>query len=388
MDDFLKQFTKRMKNIAMYSLLVKNTSGKIIWKKAGFHDFDEQINIVYSILLYIMEQSLKETPCTMDHISNFMDSLNSNYFKKEMSLSDIRELCEYIVSVILSNEGLPMYFKGYSYENSEYEDIHVSYIANKIIYVNNDTVKRTSYFLTDDGYNLLLSTLEIESNMKLSIHEMIFELHLEKSSYDHAIEDIKNIFNLLRIQFQKINQDIDKIKRNALNYSVEDYKTLMIENLETIANTKDKFERYRKVVLSRVSDLEEQHINIQKLDEQGIENLEYLREINEYLDKVIGEHQKILKRHFELKALYSSELEQLSKMSLIRRFDLRTKIYDEVLYDANKIMNIDDILHGIFIDTPDKTFSILKAFEDQNRIRKRNVEEESEIIEFNFEEYE
>ena len=36
-----------------------------------------------------------------------------------------------------------------------------------------------SYYLTDDGYNLLLSTLEIEDNMKFNIHEIIFRLHLE-----------------------------------------------------------------------------------------------------------------------------------------------------------------------------------------------------------------
>lgn len=68
--------------------------------------------------------------------------------------------------------------------------MNISYVSNEIVYLDSD-VKRTSYRLTEDGYNLLLSTLEIENNMKLTIHEMIFKMHLEKQSYDKAVDEIK-----------------------------------------------------------------------------------------------------------------------------------------------------------------------------------------------------
>ena len=32
-------------------------------------------------------------------------------------------------------------------------------------------------------------------------------MHLEKQSYDKAVDEIKNVFNLLRIQLQKIQED-------------------------------------------------------------------------------------------------------------------------------------------------------------------------------------
>ena len=31
---------------------------------------------------------------------------------------------------------------------------------------------------------------------------MIFKMHLEKQSYDKAVDEIKSVFNLLRIQLQ------------------------------------------------------------------------------------------------------------------------------------------------------------------------------------------
>ena len=171
--------------------------------------------------------------------------------------------------------------------------------------------------------------------MKLSIHEMIFQMHLEKQSYDKAVDEIKNVFNLMRIQLQKIQEAMGKIRRNALNYSVRDYEEILQEDLETIQDTKAKFQRYRQMVKSRVKELEEENINVRKLSSQEEEKLDNLRVIDTYLNRTIDEHQKILGSHFDLKALYTRELEQLSRMSLIRRFSLRTGLYDRILEHAD-----------------------------------------------------
>ena len=216
-------------------------------------------------------------------------------------------------------KAVPCILYGYDFEENDYHVMHISYVANRIVYLDQE-VRRTSYYLTDDGYNLILSTLEIENNMKLTIHEMIFQMHLEKQSYDKAVDEIKNVFNLMRIQLQKIQEAMGKIRRNALNYSVKDYEEILLENLDTISDTKEKFQKYRELVRSRVKKLEEENINVRRLGEKEEENLENLRIIESYLNRTIDEHQKILSSHFDLKALYTRELEALSQMSLIRRF--------------------------------------------------------------------
>ena len=65
-----------------------------------------------------------------------------------------------------------------------------------------------------------------------------------KSSEDKAVDEIKNVFNLMRIQLQKIQEAMGKIRRNALNYSVKDYEEILLENLDTISDTKEKFQKY------------------------------------------------------------------------------------------------------------------------------------------------
>lgn len=384
--EFLKQFSKRMKHVGMYALLLQNSLAKQTWKQYGFMKTDEQINMIFAVMLYIMEQSLREESCTMDDIGAYIDNINSGFFQKNMSYDDCKKLGDFIVNIILSNEGKAMYFEGYDFEDRTYRNMNISYIANRIIYVG-EGVKRTSYYLTEDGYNLMLSTLEIENNMKLTIHEMIFKLHLEKQSYDKAVDEIKNVFNFMRIQLQKIEEAMLRVRRNALSYSVADYEELMLENMATIGDTKEKFMGYREMVKQRALELEQQNINIRKLDEKEEENLENLHIIEGYLNRTIDEHQKILNLHFDLKLLYDRELQALAQMSLIQRFSIRTELYDKVLENPQALENLDIFIRPLFHQEIPKIYNLNKAMELQRPIRKKQEEDTGELLDFDEEEW-
>ena len=384
--EFLKNFPKRMKNVGLYGVLIQNSIQKTSWKQFGFLKFDEQMNLIFAVMLYIMEQSLREENCTMDDIGAYIDTINTRYLGKEISYDDCRKLGDFVVNVILSNEGRAMYFDGYDFEENDYHIMHISYVANRIVYLDQE-VRRTSYYLTDDGYNLILSTLEIENNMKLTIHEMIFQMHLEKQSYDKAVDEIKNVFNLMRIQLQKIQEAMGKIRRNALNYSVKDYEEILLENLDTISDTKEKFQKYRELVRSRVKKLEEENINVRRLGEKEEENLENLRIIESYLNRTIDEHQKILSSHFDLKALYTRELEALSQMSLIRRFSMRNDFYDKVLENPSALGNLDYFLRPLFNREPDKVYNLNKALLYQKPSVRNEDEDTEEMLDFDEDTY-
>jgi hypothetical protein len=385
--EFLRHFPRRMKNVGLYAVLVQNSLQKATWKKYDFQKTDQQFNMIFAVLLYIMEQSLKEEHCTMDDIGAYIDTVNTQYFQKNMTYEDCRNLGDFIVNVILSNEGKVMYFDGFNFEQNAYQIMNISYVANRIVYSDQD-VKRTSYYLTDDGYNLLLSTLEIENNMKLTIHEMIFQMHLEKQSYDKAADEIKNVFNLLRIQLQKIQEAMGKIRRNALNYSVRDYQEILNENLETISDTKQKFQNYRELVKTRARELEEANINVRRLTEKEEEKLNHLREIEQYLNRTMDEHQKILNSHFDLKSLYTKELEALSQMSLIQRFPLRRELYDKILEQPQALERLEYFLRPLFSKDVEKTYNLNKAFQLQKPLRKSAETDAEETLEFDAGEWE
>lgn len=151
----------------------------------------------------------------------------------------------------------------------------------------------------------------------------------------------------MRIQFQRVQEAMRQIRRNALSYSVDEYEEVLVGNLNTITDTKKKFQEYKTVIQERVKDLEEENINIRKLSKKEQQDLNNLRVIEEYLTRVLDEHQKILNSHFDLKILYTEELERLSQARLIQRFSMRRDLYDKVLKQADTLKNM-DMFYGLF----------------------------------------
>ncbi len=384
--DFLKQFQKRMKYVGNYALIFKNSMQKQTWKQYGIEDIYEQTNLIFSVLLFIMEQSLKDDNCTIDDIGYFIDSINTTYYKKELTYDMCKDIAEFIVAVVICDDGKAMYFKGYNYEEVKYEDIHISFITSEVKYLQGD-IKRVTYRLTEDGYNLLISTLEIESNMKLTIQEMIFKMHLEKASYDKAADDIKNIFNQLRIQLQKISDAMKQIRQNALTYSITDYEKLLEQNINTIDQTRDKFLDYREYVKKLVKDIENQNLKMEALEENEVKNLYHLKIIEDYLNRSIDEYQKILLNHLDLKSMYTKELELLSAMSLISRFQITKDFYSKILEKPETVCNLDSFLGALFLNDCEKIYNTDKAFAYQKNIEKKENTEDEIILDFDSEEW-
>ena len=245
--DFLKNFEQRMKFVGRYALLCSNSFGKQQWKDYGIETRDEQMNMLFTLLLFIMEYSLREENCTMDNIAAFVEDISYEYHAKKLSFEQSRDFARFMVEDILGNSGSSMYFKAFDYEKRTYKEINIRYIDNKVVYLESG-VRRTSYYLTDEGYNMMLSTMEMENNLKLSVHEMLFKLHLEKADYNRAVEDIKNIFSQLRKQSQKIEEAILSVRRNALAYSVEEYGQLVEDNINTVVETREKFNLHRQFI--------------------------------------------------------------------------------------------------------------------------------------------
>lgn len=115
------------------------------------------------------------------------------------------------------------------------------------------------------------------------------------------------------------------------------------------------------------------------MEEEALTNL---RIIDHYLSRAIDEHQKILNSHFDLKALYTKELEQLSQMSLIKRFSLRNDLYEKVMGNSGYLENLDYFLRPLFNREPDKLYNMNKVLELQKPIRSRDEEEDETILNF------
>ena len=376
--DYLNDFPKRMKKVGSYGLIFMNSMFKGTWKAYGFEENYESINLIYAVLMYIMEQSLKEEICTIDDIASYIDEINTRYFKKPLIYDQCRELADFIVNTVLCDDGKPMYFKGYDFQQEEYTSISIAYVNNRTAYVN-ENVKRVTYYLTEDGYQLLLGTLEMESNMKLTVYEMIFKLQLEKTDYAGAVDMIKSIFNESRRQLQRMEEGIRHIRENVLSFSAEEYEKVLNDNMEIISNQKMKFRVYKQRVKDKMEELHKKNIDIEKLDDEEKNNLDNLGIINDYLSKVIGDQQRILNTHFDFKIAYSQALEGMTSMASIKRISFRDKIMDRILSDSSNIEAMARIFRPLYLSKPVKRYNLAKCVQYQRVVKSAEDEPEEEI---------
>ena len=74
-------------------------------------------------------------------------------------------------------------------------------------------------------------------------------------------------------------------------------------------------------------------------------------------------------------------------MSLIRRFPMRTELYDKILEDPKGLENLDYFLRPLFNQEIEKVYNLNKAFQLQRPVRRREEEDAAEELDFDEEEW-
>ncbi|MCR4665698.1 MAG: hypothetical protein K5657_00185 [Desulfovibrio sp.] len=378
---FLRDFPRRMKVVGMYAVLLSNSGQKQKWKQYGFDTEVEQINLLFATLLFIMEQSLREEPCTVDDVAGFLDVMNTRYCRKCMTFDECRDLADFIVNTVLSNEGLRMSFQGYHFEKKTFEDIHISYVANRIVYDAFEN-RRTSYYLTENGYSLLLGTLEVENNMRLTLQEIIFNEHLKKRNFDKALDNIKNIFELMRIEKLKNYEAITRMRQNILDFSIEDYSQRIDSTFSSITNTRTKLERYKKIISDNVKKIRSEDVDIDHIEDSDKEKLDTLREINKYLDSSIDCYMEIMQSYNTYRDICAQEMENFLQISRVERFSFTSDLFNRILDNGLLLASMDRFLHPLFMRTPSKIFNLNKVLVPQRRREDGQPGQELEDIDF------
>lgn len=384
--EFLKYFETRMQAVSHYSILCENSFRKDTWQKYGIESHDMQMNLLFMLLLLIMEYSLREeNNCTLTEMSDFVGDITNQYFEINLTGKESLGLTKFMINDIFMNDGRPMIFRAIDTDNGKWQDIRISFIRHDIR--EEDGTKITYYFLTDECYKMLFSTKEMEDNMRLEISELIFKRHLERADYSRAVEDIKSYFQQIRKEIINTETSIIQIKRNALNYSSEDYKKQIDQNQNIIHSTRAKFIGHREFVTSKIKEFEEKNVTIEHLSEKEQLNLRNLRTIDRWLQKSLAEHQRIFGVNFDLKKIYGEELERAALRDEVNTFPIRKELYDKVLENPAFLLNIDKILSPLFFGSVNKIFNLEKMLECQKKQIQEKDDSSVIMLEFNTEEY-
>jgi hypothetical protein len=374
-EDFLKQFPRRMRTVGLYSKLLTNIILKNRWSVYGFEDYDARINLVFAVLLFIMENNLSDTSCTLDDVSLFVEKIITKSFHKEILIEDARSFSDFILNTVLSNEGKVMNFMGHNFESDEDREIPISYISNEA--KETESGRKVAYKLTYEGYNLVLGTMEVEDNLKIPISEMILREQINNQDYDKALITVRDIFAQLLALGDKIETAKLRIKRNVSGYSVEEYEQLITENHEIMKNAQKQLGVHREKIHDKITHFYENEGNdYEEMDTK----MHALSEIEKILQKELGVIQDILNKHLSYYKLYIDAVENQLVEAPVKRFDIKEDLYERFVKAPQALENFSMFLQPLFFKAPKKTYNVNKVFEKQV-VRGREDELTADVFE-------
>lgn len=378
MNEILDNFYNRMRNVAPGALLHKSIERKEVLSSVyGFEEFDEKVSIVYALLVYILQQSLKDEECTLRDMAEFLEFINMSYFNKNINNEDYVKLANCIINEVILNDGSTTSFRCLDTETKEFKKVYVQLVEHK----RSTTSNAATYRLTEMGYNLILSTFEMESNMKLELHEFVFRESLRLKNYDQALIDIKNIFALSKRQMKALSDGIIRIRENITTFSSEDYTRITNESVNIAETQTNKFKAYEREIEAIEQELKETEFNFLYTLENNEKDLEDVRDKLRKLDlikketaKVVHEHSMMMNKHYEFKEEYTRALDNSIQYFKRDKINIKDELYDPVIKDLTNLDFIDFILSPLFIKDMPKTFDINTAFTAQ---KSKIIEKES-----------
>lgn len=244
MFEFLEGFHQRMQLIGVVDALINRRNKKAeLENPIGDKEFE---NLIFSVLVFIMEKTLtEEEECTIKTISGFVEKILTENYMYPDARDQASTITEYIIKTILQFDGKNTYYPVMNYEIGEWSQLRIKLINEKVEDRPQGYV--SIYSLTDQGYDFLFRTKEVDSELSFSVEEFKLRELIKRKNYKKALQQSSSLVQMVRqkkrdleqfIQSARGNiQDLDLTKFDELISStykllLEEYKALGdIENL-------------------------------------------------------------------------------------------------------------------------------------------------------------
>lgn len=380
--EFLDKFEKRMEWIGVVDSIV-NRRGRDT-KIEGRFQGNDLTNIIVSVLLFVMEKTLEENnECDSGHIEEFIDALLREHYELKLSRAELKELSGYIIRDILQNNGERRTYSAFNYSKNMREDIPVRLIADKIV-VEGDS-RKLNYMLTNQGYDFLFRTREVDEEIQLTIEQLKLKEYVKRKKFSNAVRQSVELITYVRQKKKEVENFILSIRQNINDVDIDKYEQLLKGTYSMLDDEYETMSDIRNMTQQAGDKIKEELDHSHQMEDKLTKALREIREINYNLGVAISEQRNLILSRHNLSDLYMDTIKRSFEYSFVKRFNIEENILEPLENYENVLDQCISLLEPLFLPQIKKLLSIDQIYSQQMIFK----DSEADIPHFiNTEEYE
>ncbi|WP_308896708.1 hypothetical protein [Candidatus Desulfosporosinus nitrosoreducens] len=382
--ELLEGFEQRMKLVAAIDSIINRGNRNMELER--LFEPGQLDNIILSVLVFIMEKTLTEDEdCTLDSIAKFLAQIIPDYFSPEQgdkpfvseartaglspgSPEIMRRLAEYIVKDILQNGGEARYYPVMRYGQGM-ERIRIRLIDDKLI--DDQRGYSINYQLTDQGYDLLFRTKEVEQEISFTIEELKLRELIKRKNYKKAIGQSANLVQMIRQKKNDIRQFVQKVRENIYEVNIEEFERLVSGTYTLLEEEYSMMSEIREMIVLSEERLREEADTRGALDEQMAKARSEIAVIRRNIHLTISEQKELILERLSLARIYKETIADSFALSRARYYDFEQTILKPLeTCTETKLSSLWQLLNPLFKPNPDRILNLLTVYERQAQLRK------------------
>lgn len=366
LSELLAGFEKRMKFINIVRCLLEYKYPDQIREMIP----DKRIldNLIVAVLVFIKDRTLgTEQTCTISDVERFLEDFS--VVMPEAYDVNPKILARYIIVDVLQNGGVMAEFRTF-YSASE------TFAPMTIRLINEE---KGSYHLTDDAFDFLFRSKEIESELDYSVTRFRMKEYMKRDNYEDALDASRELVS--RIRNMKISMDdfLLRCREDISKITVDQYETVIGRIRSLLEDEYKELTEIQVAAKERAKKLEEALQNgVGTEDTQ--KHRSALKEIIENISLTIDEQRTLINKKASLSESYQALIRdnfvvnRFERLNFERDIMAPLRITESALGDAAKFF--------LFMFTKpefDKKFSIENFYAPQGKINESKGEEGLDI---------